>query len=67
MVYLGLSYLPPSSSSGTWWIERPAWVALSTLVTVPIVLVGSRVLGGQPESREGPEGTGEVLDAGTIE
>jgi peptidoglycan/LPS O-acetylase OafA/YrhL len=67
LVYLGLSYLPPSSSSGTWWIERPAWVALSTLVTLPIVLVGSRLLGGQSGSRDGPEGKGETSDAGMLE
>ncbi|MDP2623073.1 MAG: hypothetical protein Q8Q29_04685 [Actinomycetota bacterium] len=67
VVYLGLSYLPPSSSSGTWWMERPAWVALSTLVTLPIVLVGSRLLGGRSGSRDGPEGKGETSDAGMLE
>jgi len=45
VAYLGMSYLPPSSASGVWWMERPVWLALSAAVTVPIVLVGSRWLG----------------------
>ena len=54
VVYLGLSYLPPSAPSGTWWMERPIWIALTAVVTAPIVLWGSRWLGAR-RSDEAPE------------
>ena len=56
LVYLGLSYLPPSAPSGAWWMERPVWLAFTAAVTVPIVAYGSRWLGSaRAEAVEAPE------------
>jgi peptidoglycan/LPS O-acetylase OafA/YrhL len=62
LAYLGLSYRPSTSATGSWWLGRPAWLALAAIVTTPIVLIGSRVL-NRPHALPDEDG-GERAAAG---
>jgi hypothetical protein len=42
--HVALGYDIPSASSASWWLERPIWVLLPALATVPLVVYGRRWL-----------------------
>lgn len=46
VAHLALSYAVPTEPSPSWWMARPLWVLLPAAVTLPLLVAGRRLLGG---------------------
>ena len=42
VVVWGLGYVPPSSPTLSWWLQRPLWIAGALVMMVPVLWVFSR-------------------------
>ena len=52
VVYLVANYVPPALANSEWWMQRPLWLVLPALFTLPILAVFARRL--TPKQRAEP-------------
>src|SRR4029434_4751768 len=52
---LGLpGYRPPTHPSGAWWAERPIWLVVPLVCTIPVILLFGRQWTRRPAPRPAP-------------
>jgi hypothetical protein len=47
-------YRPPTHPSGIWWAERPIWLVVPLVCTIPVILLFGRQWTRRPAPRPAP-------------